>query len=503
MLFTLMSVAILIILAAAVTSGALRGAKLGFTKSVGALVAVFVSLIVSLTLSPRISQLIGETLLGVLKTLPVYIQLMIPESAYIDMFIVSVASMAISSILFLLIYALLKIILTVVFYKMYRKVESEKKPFPSETAPAYERNHNAWGAVVGGLSAFLSVVIAFAPITGTLRVAQKAINIMDKADPTFFALEEARVQIDAFNSYADDGMSMMLYTAGGEIIYTAAASATVNGETVYIVHEMNSIEAVVNDFLALYPLLADPVNAGDEGAKYIESLCDNMERSRMIDILIAEFLPQAARAWLHGEEYMMIPRPELNELIDPVFDSILEICESSDIYNVKDNTTSLLRIYSILLSSGILGVGDDFEAIVACIKESNLLARLDAEIDRNPNMEIIKTYTSEIAMRALADKIYGGVMGDIPGGITEDDCNMLAEKLADAIQTINNKGYGTMEEKVSAMTSYAQEYLGDYGIEVPEELAAPIAEIMLSQIGASGNVSADEIHDFLKGYMSN
>jgi len=60
-----------------------------------------------------------------------------------------------------------------------------------------------------------------------------------------------------------------------------------------------------------------------------------------------------------------------------------------------------------------------------------------------------------------------------------------------------------MEEKVSAMTSYAQEYLGDYGIEVPEELAAPIAEIMLSQIGASGNVSADEIHDFLKGYMSN
>jgi hypothetical protein len=489
------------ILVATVTSGALRGAKMGFTKSAAALVAVFVSLIISLVLSPRISQLIAELILEIVKVTPMYIQLMLPESVYIDMFIVSSASMVMSSVLFLLVYILMKMILTSVFYRMYKKIEKEKNPFPSETAPGHERNHNAWGAAVGGISAFLSVVIVFAPITGTMRAAQKTIEIIDKSAPEYFAHPEAHEQVEAFYTYASDGMAMMLYTAGGEIIYTSAASATVNGETVYMVHELNSVEAIMNDFLALYPLLSDPINKGDESAKYISSLCDNIERSKMIDIVMAEFLPNLATVWLHNEPYMMIPRPELNELIDPVFEGVLEICADSDIYNVKDNTTSLLRIYAILLSSGILSAGDDFEVIVACLRESDLLAKLDAEIERNPNMEIIKTYTAEIAMRALADKIYGGVMGDIAGGITEEDCGLLAEKLADAISTINNKGYGTMEEKVSAMMSYAQEYLSDYGVDVPEELAAPIAETMLSQIG-SGEISAGEIEEFLKGYMS-
>lgn len=503
MSFTLLSLAIVIILAAAVTSGALRGAKDGFTKSAAVLTSVFVSLMVSLAVSPHISVLIGESILDMLKTLPAYIQLMIPESAYVDMLIVTVISMVLSSVIFLLIYAVIKTVLVIIFSKLYRNIESEKNPFPSETAPAYERSHNAWGAVVGGVSAFISVVIMFAPVTGTMRVVNKAINTIDKASPEVFAHPQAREQVEVFASYANDGMAMMLYTMGGEIIYTSAASSTVNGETVYMVHEMDSIEAIVNDFLALYPLLADPMNSGEKSAIHIEQLCNDMERSDMIDILMAEFLPQAANAWLHGEAYMLIPRPTLNELIDPVFDSILEICADSDIYNVKENTTSLLRIYSILLSSGILQAGDDFETIIACIQKSDLLAKLDREIEKNPNMEIIKTYTAEIAMRALADKIYGGAMGDIMGGITSEECNTLAEKLADAIQTINNKGYGTMEEKVSAMTSYAQEYLSDYGVEVPEEIAAPIAETILSQMGSSGNISADDIQDFLKGYMSN
>jgi hypothetical protein len=220
----------------------------------------------------------------------------------------------------------------------------------------------------------------------------------------------------------------------------------------------------------------------------------------MIDILMAEFLPKAASSWLRGEEFMKIPKPSMNELIDPAFDAILEICASSDLYTVKDNTVSLLRIYSLILTSGILQTGNDFEAIISCIQESDLIAKLDAEIDKNPNMSIIKTYTAEIAMRAIADRIYNGGIGDITGGVNYDQ---LTEQLANAIETINNKGYGTTEEKIEAMTSYAQEYLGDYGISVPSELAAPIAEVMLSKINSSGTISSSDIQEFFKSYLSN
>jgi hypothetical protein len=78
---------------------------------------------------------------------------------------------------------------------------------------------------------------------------------------------------------------------------------------------------------------------------------------------------------------------------------------------------------------------------------------------------------------------------------------MLTEKLADAIETINGKGYGTDAEKIEAMTIYAQEYLGDYGISVPSTLAKPVAEVMLSKV-QNGGVTAQDIQGFLKGYLS-
>jgi hypothetical protein len=157
-----------------------------------------------------------------------------------------------------------------------------------------------------------------------------------------------------------------------------------------------------------------------------------------------------------------------------------------------------LRIYAIIISSGILKAGDDFESISRCIQQTDLIARLNAEIDRNPNMAMMKTYTAEIAMRAIANEIYDGAIG----GITDEESNLLAERLADAIHAIDNKGYGTMEEKISAMTIYAQEYLYDYGVDLPEEIAAPIAEIMFSQLGGTRDISADDIHSFLKGYIT-
>jgi len=293
-------------------------------------------------------------------------------------------------------------------------------------------------------------------------------------------------------------VSMILYNMGGELIYSSAASVSVENKTIYAVKEIENLEVLVEDFIVLFPVLVEPEKVTEEHSQVIDNLCLNMEKSKIIDILMAEFLPQASGAWLRGEIFMMIPKPSVNELIAPAFDEILQICSRSDAYTVKDNATSLLRIYSIILSSGILQTGEDFKEIISCIQNSGLIDKLEAEINKNPNMYTIKTYISEIAMRALASEIYSANIG----GLTEEQQQALAENLAEAIESINNKGYGTDEEKVSAMTSYATEYLNDYGIAVPDTLAKPVAEIMFSELGNRGNVSADDVQSFLKSYLS-
>ena len=496
MTFTWFSVAVLAVLATFVAFGAVRGARTGFTKTFISLAALAASLVVSLVISPYVSQIFGSMLLGLVQ--PLY-TMMFPPSAYMDLLITAVLTALISSFFFLILMWVLKKWFAMLFKMVYRSAEKNGSAFPTENAPAYERRPKVWGAAVGALSGLLVTITILAPVTGSLRLAGKIVDIVDKADPNFFALEEARREVNNFKKYTNDSVSMMLYSMGGEFIYSSAASVSVNGETIYAVKEVESIEVLVEDFIALFPVLVAPETAAPEHSAAIDDLCVHMDDSQIIDLLMAEFLPQASSAWLRGEVFMMIPKPNVNSLIEPALDGLLQICADSDVYTVKDNATSLLRIYSIILKSGILQSGDDFDSVIRCIQSSDLLAKLEAEIDKNPNMGIVKTYTAEIAMRALASEIYGANAGNIP----LENYQVLTEKLAEAMGTINNKGYGTNEEKISAMTSYAQEYLGDYGITVPVSLAEPIAEIMLSKVGSSGEVSAESIQDFLKSYLSN
>ena len=504
MTFTLFSVAVIFILAVNVFFGIYRGARRGFLKELVNVASLVTSLIISLLLTPIISQLISAAIMQVLKVMPFYISLF-PNSIYMDFLITGIAAIIISSVLFLVVMAVAKRLLGIVFKIISRSKEKNKakEMFPSEDAPAYEKRPKVWGGAAGAVAGLLVTIIIMAPITGTLRMVSGAIGIVDSIDKNFFALPEARREVDNLNKYANDGISIMLYHIGGEIIYSSAASTMMNGETIYAANEMEAVGNIIGDLMALLPAIQN-IEGGADQAAAIDELCRHMQDSKLIDYIMAEFLPQIAGAWMQGSDYMMMPKPMLNEMVAPAFDAILQICASSNVYNVKDNAVSLLRIYSIILSSGILQAGTDINAIIACVEQSGLIAKINAEIDKNPNMSIIKTYTAEIAVRAIADNIYGnfGDLGNLGDIMASPEYADLTQRLADAIETINNKGYGTDEEKINAMTDYAKEYLSDYGVEIPEGVAEPIAEIMLSKIGSGQEISAADIESFFKSYLS-
>ena len=508
MTFTIFSVAVIFIVATNVFFGISRGARRGFIKETVNIASIVAAIIISLLVTPIISQLIAAAVMQILRVTPFYIN-MFQNSVYMDFIITGIASILISSVLFLVVYGVVKKFLGVVFKLVSRSKEKNraKEMFPREDAPAYEKRPGVWGGAAGAVAGLLSAVIIMAPITGTLRMVNAGIGIIDAANKNFFALPEARREVENLKKYANDGVSIMLYNVGGEVIYSSAASTMMNGETIYATQEVEAMEVLVTDLMSLVNSMQN-LDATDEQAAAIEGICVHMRDSKLIDYLMAEFLPQAAGAWMRGEPYMGMARPVLNDMVDPAFDAILQICASSNVYNVKENTVSLLRIYSIILSSGILQAGGDINAIIACVEQSGLIAKLNAEIDKNPNMSIIKTYTAEIAVRAIADNIYGsfgdlGNLGNIGDLVASPEYADLTQKLADAIETINNKGYGTEQEKISAMTDYAKEYLSDYGVEIPEGVAEPIAQIMLSKVGAGEEISAADIEDFFKSYLSN
>jgi hypothetical protein len=111
-------------------------------------------------------------------------------------------------------------------------------------------------------------------------------------------------------------------------------------------------------------------------------------------------------------------------------------------------------------------------------------------------MDPIRKSITDIAMRMVAEQISDSLM-------SEQTYKYLAENIAEAIKNISSKGYGTEEEMVDALSVYAEEFLGDCGISVPGTLSKPIAQAMLSGIGANTWVTPDEVENFIRNYVNN
>ena len=338
-------------------------------------------------------------------------------------------------------------------------------------------------------------IIITAPIMGTLNVAKDIVGFVERADKTIVADEEVKAEVDALRSYANDGVGMVLYNMGGRVIYNSAASTTVRGETVYLVNEIKTMRLILEDFLEVYYIFQTPQNATPAHTEHINRLCEYIGELRLCDIIIADYLPQAAQAWLSGDTFLGIQKPALNDMIAPAFDSILEVCSHTHMYTVKQDTITLMKVYALLIESGIIENADNYYALIACIDKYDLLVKLNSELDKNPNMIPVKVEINRIAMTIISDRIHNDIYNS-------SKYNELTSNIADAINSITLKGYGTYEEELDAMTEYTQEYLEEYGVNIPDSVAQPVADIILQGLATGGTISSDQVENFLKNYLS-
>ncbi len=493
MSFTLFSVAILLVTAGFILHGAVRGARRGVKKTFFSLISIFTSLVTALIISPYIARSLGAFFTDFFADSLDY-----GSSEYMKMFIGAVVAMILSSVLFLLVFVLVRLLLALLF-PLARLIISarigykkEKNGAKAPETPMYAGNYKKRSAAIGAVCGFLVSIIALAPIMGTLTLAKDAVTAVEKIDEAAFSTGE---EADALKKYANDGPGLVLYHMGGKLIYSSAASTFMANETMYLVNELENINIILDDLFALVKIFESPAEATAEDAAKIDSFCEHLSEMRLMTILLAEYLPQAANTWLKGEAFMNIPKPELGGAMTSAFDTMLAVCAQTDLYSVKDNMVTLLRVYSILLESGILQAGNDINALLAVIDESGLLEQLDAELAKNPNMESVREYLSNIVMRIVADMLFNS------GLLTSEMLSELTVNLSSALSEIMEREYESDEAKVNDMMAYAEEYIGTYGITLPDSILETISAELLEQVEAGGEFTPADIEAILKGFL--
>ena len=494
MTFSLFSIAILLIFFSVTATEVYRSIKKGFRKSLVSLGVAILSVFFSSLLAFLISEIISAIVsYFVLNNINEYLELVETypwSSAFID----SLMGVILGILLFVPVFFATRGIigwLVGIVQKMLSKRFADTPAYCYEKDSFFDRNDKALSIVTGIVISFVITMVITSPIMGTLDVANKAKGIVAKFNGSIPASVVETMDKVGVPVCANDFFGNVFYQLGGKMMYNSAASADVYGERAHLVNEVEALEDVFDDLQYSYTALTDPQNATDEQISRIYSLCDNVERLELCSGPLGGIISTFSSAWKNGDLFLGMYKPTTNDLIEPAFDEMLTICENTDHNSSKANMITLLKIYATVMDSKVLEVDvSNMESLVSFVNESGIIEKLDAILAANPHMSGISL--SSIAMAAVSQYIQ-------EFDFDSERYEVLMEDIADAINQVNGRGYATDEEKAKVLASYAQEYIRQYGVGIPDDMATSVAEEILKQFN-EGSITKEDVEKLFNDY---
>ena len=143
------------------------------------------------------------------------------------------------------------------------------------------------------------------------------------------------------------------------------------------------------------------------------------------------------------------------------------------------------------MDSGILDTYGDYNDVMAILEEGDFLNELISELESNPRTVPLVDSLHLFAMNSLMStiKFDGYDIGEYEG------------LMEDITEQFNRMSGQTHEKKVETLADYTVEYLADYGVDVPQEVAKVIADAMITNIPTSdGYITAEQMQEFFDQY---
>jgi hypothetical protein len=496
MSFTLISIVIISVIALAITASAFRGHKKGAEKSILHLCTVLVSAVLSAILSPLIfaKMIAGYVLRNYLRSIS-EVKDMLNTLPHFESVATAIIAAAISAFLFVAFYVLclivIKIIVTILYYAIGRK-GTVGVSFEKENAPWYVKRTRLIGAIVGGFTGFTVAILCLSPVVGTLKNAVKIFDI--GVDMNLYERENEYEEVTEIRRYANDFGVNIVHYCGGDIFYRFSARARTDGNTVVIAREIDNIADLSEKVADAYTVVSNFAEIDQSDLDNIRDICHSLDRSYVERAFVADIVAAASGAWIKGETYMGTSFPINNETLEPLFDSLLSVYAETDPDTVAQDVETFINICSLAMSSGILESDLSFNEVMKVLGESGFVDNLNTLLEGNKRMKHVKENLYRFAMKSVVEYVK----------IDKFDTEKYETLLSDLTTQFNRLASGTGDMKVDTLANFTADYLKDYGVDVPDNVATLIADAMYENFDdiKDGVVTYDQMREFFESHLT-
>ena len=496
MTFSLFSVAIIMVFIVILAIEVYSGIQKGFQRKMISLGAALAAVIVSSVLSPLLSMPLASIVYEeVVSGLSICVQLLkkFPSS---DELLKGVVGALLSTVLFVIVFFILQILVDLIVAKLLRSSQASDTKEPGyvvENGSYFDKNSKVLGGIAGGVTAVVIAMVITSPIMGSFDAANRIMVTFEKVNSKSITQAIGEQNRQAVKTYSHDVVGNILYQFGGKLMYRGAASTYMYGEKVSLFHEIEVVEKTMDHGMALYKEMKKDRSNAKTCMTLLNALSEDVEQYRMCQGVAADLFAQSTNAWRRGEKAFGMPAPDVNRLARPVVNEILSVCAQSDMESVRPNVMTLIKIMSILIDYDMLSLDPyDYDKIMKILSNGEFEDRINEALKENPYMREISV--SSLAMTVVAEQL-------VIHEYDEEKYSLLMSDLANAVNTVQMKGYGSDDERAQALAAHAVKQLEEYGLSVDPEVAKLTATALLDELATyKGAVTQDQMREIFDRY---
>jgi len=493
MSFTLLSIVILAITAAFVYRHVRLGYKRGLTKTLISLAILIFSALIATVLSSVLSSLMTDGVVVLLKTAELYEKLIEPMGGYVSVIMIVIKTV-ISLIIYIPVFFILRLVVAFIFRIVctivIRKKGGRIPQYLSENEDIYVKKEKNIGAAIGALSGVILSIIIFMPLIGGMKSVNNTVGIVgaitgkDKTEQV-----EALQMLD---KYSNDFMGTVFDACGGGMLYDLTTRISYSGEVSCINNELEMIESI--DTKALLASFKNPEVSATKKLTGIEPVLDAVNDTVVVKMVFVEFIKNASSTWLQHGEYMGIPRPSLgnHRAMEELLDSVLLVCSTTTFDTYDADVRTFMNIAKIVSENEKSFNESDYSTFIDTVVRSNLLQRIEDELDKNPHMANIKYAINDMIMCTIVTEL--DATEKYPESVKKELYKALANALTDTMSLSGST-------KTVTLANQIVEDFKARGINIPDQISARVALAMSEGVAVKeGKITDKEVEIYLNSF---
>ncbi len=452
-----------------------------------------VSAIVAVPLTKLLAELLSDTVYGLLlPRLGSELEAFLTEVPVGAEGMRVIAALIVSPILYLLVFLLLRWVVSIVVWIVEKCVPILRK-----------RSLRVVSMPLGALNGILIAAVTLIPLCGYLVFGAHMLNtfvdsgltdsavVRDNVLEPFGLTEEELA--DVADSLEEHPVVAAVHGSVGKPIYTALTTADLDAtDTHGAVVEMN-LERELSGLLVTASCAMDAVESFQKedyapaDKELLFATADSLFESEWIRMLASDTLVAMSETWLDNKPFAGIDRPVLDASLNPTVNHMLEIFSTETPETLEEDIHVLLDLVGDMMVNDLLQKNADYTAMVQKMGQSGILTDM---LDTLQASERLSALADEL--KALAIRLVSNMLG-----VDKLQSGEYAEMMGDVAGTLTNALSMSEAERDELILGSIKENFAGQGFDVPDDVALKMSHQMIDELGADGEISPDELTEYM------